>query len=424
MEMRNKVLSIKRSYLKGEVKLSGAKNSALKLQTASLLTDDELYLTNFPNGLSDVKIHNSMLQKLGKSITIEDNILKIGGELNTHELVWDGRSIRNTLLMWGAILSRKGISKVPLPGGCKIGERKYDLHQMVLEKLGARVWVDGDYLCAESKGRLVGNHIYLPLRSTGATENAIISSCLAKGKTVIWNPHVRPEVIELINVLNKMGAHIYVRGNESIIVEGVDKLKGTSHSVMPDNMEALTYLIAAAITGGEIEIKGFPYEHLEVPMIFLKSSGLNIFQGKDSIITKKNNCFPIEISTGPYPGINSDMQPILAIYAACANGTSKIVDLRFPDRFGYANQLKKMGVSSEVVNNQLIIKGGNKLKGTSVCADDLRAGAALLLAGLVAEGETLISNAEQIERGYENFIEKFKNIGANITWKDADLIQN
>lgn len=420
MTIKKRILSVAQGSINGKVKLSGAKNSALKLQTASLLTDEEVYLTNFPNGLSDVIIHNDMLKVLGKSVEINGDKLKVSGEINTNELIWDGRSIRNTLLMWGAILARKGVSRVPLPGGCKIGERKYDLHQMVLEKLGAKVWIEGDYLCAESPGRLVGTDIHLPMRSTGATENAILSSSLATGKTTIWNPHVRPEVIELVTVLNKMGAKIEVRGNESIVVEGVEELHGTTHNVMPDNMEALTYLVAAAVTGGEIEIEGFPYEHLEVPMIFLESSGLKVYHGPNSIITKESNCYPLEISTGSYPGINSDMQPILAVYASVAKGMSKIVDLRFPDRFGYAEQLSKMGVSTDVVNNQLVINGGNPLLGTEVYADDLRAGAALLIAGLVAEGKTLISNAEQIERGYENFIGKLKKLGAKVSWEEVE----
>lgn len=414
--MSKKTLQVERSNIKGNIKLSGAKNSALRLQAASILTDEELILTNFPNGLSDVIIHNEMLNVLGKKTVINGNELRISEELSTTELKWNGRSIRNTLLIWGAVLSRKGESKVPLPGGCKIGERKYDLHQMVLEKLGAKVWEEGDYLCASSNGRLKGAEIHLPLRSTGATENAIICSSLAEGRTIIWNPHIRPEILDLIKMLNSMGAKIQVRGNESIVVDGVEKLHGATHEVIPDNMEALTFLVAAAITGGELEIEGFPMEHLEVPMIFLKSSGMNIFEGNSSVITKDSVCYPLEVSTGPYPGINSDMQPLLAVYASCAKGMSKIVDLRFPDRFGYAEQLKKMGVDTEVTNNQLVIRGGNPIIGSDVYADDLRAGAALLLAGLVADGTTTISNADQIERGYERFIEKFQSLGANIKW--------
>lgn len=414
--MRKKVLLVKNSKLKGKIKLSGAKNSALRLQAASILTDEEMILSNFPNGLSDVKIHNGMLESLGKKVEVDGDTLTISGDITSTELIWDKRSIRNTLLIWGAILTRKGYSKVPLPGGCDIGERKYDLHQMVLESLGARVWVEDGYLYAESEGRLKGADIHLPIRSTGATENAIISSSLADGKTIIWNPHIRPEILDLIDMLTEMGAKIEVRGNESIVVNGVQKLHTVTHEVIPDNMEALTFLVAAAITGGELEIEGFPIGHLEVPMIFLKSSGMNIFEGKNSVITKESVSYPLEISTGPYPGINSDMQPILAVYASCAKGMSKIVDLRFPDRFGYAKQLKKMGVDTEVTNNQLVIKGGNPIVGSDVYADDLRAGAALLLAGLVADTPTKITNAEQIERGYENFIEKFQSIGAKIKW--------
>lgn len=411
-----KVLMVKKSCLKGRVKLSGAKNSALRLQAASILTDDELILTNFPNGLSDAVVHNDMLKVLGKKVVLNGDELRISDQIKTSALKWEGYSIRNTLLIWGAVLSRTGESKVPLPGGCKIGERKYDLHQMVLEKLGASVWEEDGYLCASSNGRLRGAEINLPLRSTGATENAIISSTLAKGRTIIWNPHIRPEIIDLIKMLNSMGARIQVRGNESIIVDGVETLHGATHKVIPDNMEAITFLVAAAITGGELEIESFPMEHLEVPLLFLRSSGMNIFIGDSSVITKESICYPLEISTGPYPGINSDMQPILAVYASCAKGMSKIVDLRFPDRFNYAEQLKKMGVNNEVTNNQLVIRGGNPIKGADVYADDLRAGAALLLAGLVADGTTMINNAEQIERGYENFIEKFQSLGANIKW--------
>lgn len=416
--MANKTLIVEKSVLKGKVQLSGAKNSGLRLQAASILTDDELVLTNFPNGLSDAQIHNEMLEVLGKKVTAENDNLTLSGPVQQSELIWDKRSIRNTLLIWGATTAKTGSSKVPLPGGCKIGERKYDLHIMVLEALGAEIWEEGDYLCAKIDGRLQANDIHLPMRSTGATENAIMSASLAEGTTTIWNPHIRPEILDLIEMLNKMGAKITVRGNESIVVEGVKRLHGTSHRVVPDNMEALTFLVAAAVTGGEIEIEDFPTEHLEIPMAYLRESGAKVYIGPTSLITKESTCYPLEIATGPYPGINSDMQPLLAVYGAMAKGMTKIVDLRFPDRFGYAFQLEKMGADIEVVNNQLVIKGGNALKGQEVFADDLRAGAALLLAGMVSEGKTIINNAQQIERGYENFLQKFQSLGANIYWQE------
>lgn len=416
--MANKTLIVEKSILKGKVSLSGAKNSGLRLQAASILTDEPLHLLNFPTGLSDAQIHNEMLEALGKQVEVINNKLTISGEVSHSELVWEKRSIRNTLLIWGATTAKTGFSKVPLPGGCRIGERKYDIHIQVLKDLGAKVWEEGDYLCAKVDGRLQGNDIYLPLRSTGATENAIMSASLANGKTTIWNPHIRPEILDLIDMLIKMGANIEVRGNESIVVHGVEELEGTTHTVIPDNMEALTFLVAAAVTGGEVEILDFPMEHLEVPMIFLRESGAKVYRGPSSVITKESTCYPLEVSTGPYPGINSDMQPLLAVYATMANGLSKIVDLRFPDRFGYASQLEKMGATVQTVDNQLNITGGKKLTGTEVYADDLRAGAALLLAGMVSEGKTVIHNAQQIERGYENFIEKFQSLGANIYWSE------
>lgn len=416
--MANKTLIVEKSKLKGKISLSGAKNSGLRLQAASILTDEPLHLLNFPTGLSDAQIHNEMLEVLGKHIEVSNNKLTIDGKVSQSELVWEKRSIRNTLLIWGATTAKTGFSKVPLPGGCRIGERKYDIHIQVLKDLGATVWEEGDNLCAKVEGRLQGNDIFLPLRSTGATENAILSSSLANGKSTIWNPHIRPEILDLVDMLNKMGANIEVRGNESIIVHGVEKLKGTTHTVIPDNMEALTFLVAAAVTGGEVEILDFPMEHLEVPMIFLRESGAKVYRGPNSVITKESKCYPLEVSTGPYPGINSDMQPLLAVYATMANGLSKIVDLRFPDRFGYATQLEKMGATVQIVDNQLNITGGKKLTGTEVYADDLRAGAALLLAGMVSEGKTTIHNAQQIERGYESFIEKFQSLGANIYWSE------
>lgn len=412
-----KTLIVEKSILNGKIQLSGAKNSGLRLQAASILTDDELILTNFPTGLSDAMLHNKMLEVLGKKVNIKNNTLTLSGSVTQSELIWEERSIRNTLLILGATTAKTGFSKVPLPGGCTIGERKYDLHIDVLESLGAKVWEEGNYLCAKVDGKLQANNIHLSMRSTGATENAIMCASLANGITTIWNPHIRPEILDLIQMLNKMGAKILVRGNESIVVEGVDSLHGTTHRVIPDNMEALTFLIAAAVTGGEIEIEDFPLNDLEVPMIFLKESGVRVFEGKNSLITRGSMCYPLEIATGPYPGINSDMQPLLAVYGSMAKGMSTIVDLRFPDRFGYATQLNKMGVDIEVVKNQLVINGGNKLHGVEVFADDLRAGAALLLAGMVAEGTTVIQNAQQIERGYENFLEKFQSLGANIHWR-------
>jgi len=410
--MSKNFLRVNKSRLIGQVTVSGAKNSALKLLTASILTDEPIELYQFPNGLLDVKIHLDMLLVLGKSYYSENDyvrIIKSKSESIT-VLEWDERSIRNTLLVLGALTTRFGEARVPLPGGCKLGERKYDLHVMILEQMGAKVWEDQNYLCAKVDGRLKGCNIYLPIRSTGATENAILCGTLAIGKTTIWNPHIRPEILDLIDMLKKMGAKINVYGQKCIEVTGVDKLNGVRHSVIPDNMEAITWAIASVITNGDIEIINFPFEHLEVPLVFLRESGMKYYRGENSLIVRGGISYPIEISTGPYPGINSDMQPLFAVYGACSQGESKIVDLRFPGRYGYAEELAKMGMNYTVEGDLLKIHGGNPLFGATVKALDLRAGMALLLAGLVAEGETIIEDAWQIERGYENLIQKLKNL--------------
>jgi len=414
--MNDNTIKIKRGSLNGRVKISGAKNSALRLLAASLLTEGDVDLTNFPNGLLDVKVHLDMLKVLGKTYQTDEShvLIKENASKITNTLVWEDRSIRNTLLILGALTTRFGEGKVPLPGGCKLGERKYDLHVMLLERLGAEVWEENDYLCARAKGRLKANEITLPMRSTGATENSIICASLADGKTTLWNPHIRPEIIDLIEMLNKMGAKIKVFGQKCIEIEGVEKLSGVVHTVIPDNMEALTWAIGAVITKGDVEIQNFPFEHLEVPLVFLRESGMKFYRGENSLIVRGGESYPVEISTGPYPGINSDMQPLFAVFGAMSQGESKIIDLRFPGRYGYAEELAKMGMKYHLEGDLLVIDGGAPLKGARVNALDLRAGIALLLAGLTAEGETIIENAWQIERGYENLEEKLLGLSINL----------
>lgn len=409
---------VKPSRLTGEVTLSGAKNSVLRLLAASLLSEGTVQLLNYPEGLLDAQVHVEMLQVLGKECTVSNGEIVIReGKFPVSVLDWQGRSIRNTLLILGALTARTGEGRVPLPGGCKLGERKYDLHEMLLRKLGAEVWEEDDYLCARAPQGLTGADIHLPMRSTGATENAILCGTLAKGVTRVWNPHIRPEIIDLIRCLRSMGAKIQVFGQEHIEITGVEGLLGTRYSILPDNMEALTWLVAASITDGAVEIHNFPYDDLEVPLIHLRESGARFFRGDGSMIVRGSRCYPLEISTGPYPGINSDMQPLLAVYAAFARGQSVIVDLRFPGRYGYAEELAKMGLQYEVGDNLLRINGGPPLKGAVVKALDLRAGIALTLAGLGAsEGETVIHDAWQVERGYNRFIEKMQSLGGDICY--------
>lgn len=404
-------LNIQKSKLIGQVEVSGAKNAALKLLTASVLTSETVEIFRSPNGLLDMQVHIAMLQKMGKKCTESKGYLKIEeNRALVNELLWDERSIRNSLLILGALTTRFGEGKVPLPGGCKLGDRKFDLHVMVLEKMGATVWEEDGYLCAKSNDRLSGCEIFLPVRSTGATENAILCATLAYGKTTVWNPHIRPEILDLIDMLRNMGSKIQVFGQKSIEIIGVDILHGVKHTVIPDNMEAITWAIAATITNGDVEIINFPFDHLEVPLVFLRESGMTFFKGNNSLIVRGGTPYPIEISTGPYPGINSDMQPLFAVYGACSKGESKIVDLRFPGRYGYAEELSKMGMSYSIAGDLLKIHGGNPFHGATVKALDLRAGMSFLLAGLVAEGETIIEDAWQIERGYEDFKVKLSKL--------------
>jgi UDP-N-acetylglucosamine 1-carboxyvinyltransferase len=407
-------LTVNPSRLVGEVKISGAKNSALRLLAASLLTSGTIKLTNYPSTLLDARLHVEMLEALGKSCRlVKDDQIEIT-ELSfpTSELLWDKRSIRNTLLILGALVSRTGKGKVPLPGGCQLGDRKYDIHVMVLESLGAKVWQENDYLCAEvpNNKKLKGTDIFLPIRSTGATENSIISACLAEGITRIWGPHIRPEIHDLIKFLRSLGAKIEVHGQESIIVEGINELGGSTHEVIADNVEALTWLIGSAVTDGDVEIIDFPFEHLEVPLIHLRESGVRFYRSENRLIVRGSKCYPIDISTGPYPGINSDMQPLFAVLGAMAKGESRIIDLRFPGRYAYAEELAKMGMNYQVKENLLLIQGGNYLQGSMVKALDLRAGAALMIASFVAKSPTTITNAWQISRGYDQLFTKLSQL--------------
>lgn len=413
--MTNHIYIVNKSILTGQVKTSGAKNSALRLLAASLLTDEDIELYNFPNKLLDIQLHLEMLKILGKDYLVDRDYVKIFNRTDkvVTNLIWDKRSIRNTLLLLGALTTRFGNACVPLPGGCKIGERKYDLHLMLLEKMGAKVWEEDGYLFTKVNGNLKGNDIHLPIRSTGATENAILCGTLAKGTTTVWNPHIRPEILDLIRMLNKMGCKITVHGQKCIVIEGVEKISGVRHHVIPDNVEAITWAIASVITNGDVEIENFPFSHLEVPLTFLRESGMKSYRGENSLIVRGGQPYPVEISTGPYPGINSDMQPLFAVYGACSKGESKIVDLRFPGRYDYANELGKMGMKYSEDGDLLKITGGNGFQGSRVVALDLRAGIALLLAGLTAEGETIIENAWQVERGYENLQEKLLNLGVS-----------
>jgi len=404
--------------LEGTVTLSGAKNSALKVLCASILTSEKIRLFNMPTKMEDVKTQIGMLESIGAKVEIKSDEVFVD---NSKIDKWDisssnkDRNVRTSLLLLGSLLGRFGKARVPLPGGCKIGERPYDLHVYALELLGAKVRVtDGGYIEAECD-KLRGAEIEFPIRTTGGTENSIIAACLAQGKTIIKNAHTRPEVIDLANFLNSMGAKVKIIGSGYIEVEGVSELYGTTYRIIPDNVEALTFIIAAAVTKGDIEIDQFPVNTLEIPIIYLRESGVSFYVGVNSLrITGNKKFTPVDLSTGSYPGINSDFQPLFAIFATQAEGKSRITDIRFTERFEYVKELNKMGANIVLNGNTAVIQGETKLKGAKVNAVDLRAGAALINAGLCAEGETAIENVYQIDRGYEQIEEKLSALGAEV----------
>jgi UDP-N-acetylglucosamine 1-carboxyvinyltransferase len=405
------------SKLEGSVTLSGAKNSALKVLSAAILTSEKVRLTNIPVLMEDIKVKLRMLQALGAGVQIErDSVTVDASSIWRPDL--DGftdESVRTTLLLLGALLARFGRARVPLPGGCDIGQRGIDLHILALESLGAHVRVSNGFLEAEADS-LHGADIDFPIRTTGGTENAIIVASLAKGHTRIKNAHTRPEVLDLVNFLNRMGAKIRVLGSGYIEVEGVETLQGTDYCIIPDSVEALTFTIGAALAGGEVEICDYPFKHLEVPLIYLRESGVRFFTGEESMVVfGKRPITGIDLSTGSYPGINSDFQPLFSIFATQALSNSRITDIRFAERFEYIHELAKMGAAIEMQDPRTIhIQGKTPLRGAKVRALDLRAGVALLIAGLLAEGETIVTNIRQIDRGYEGIEMKLRQLGAVI----------
>ncbi len=410
--------------LRGEVTISGAKNAVLPLMAATLLNDQECVIRSVPH-LRDVQVMKEILESLGSEIEETET-----GEFHIHthdvksseapyELV---NKMRASFLVMGPLLGRKGIARIPLPGGCAIGARPIDLHLKGFKALGAEVTIheDGHYAYVEAIAGpqgLIGDRIYLDFPSVGATENIIMAAVLAEGTTYIENAAEEPEITDLANFLNKMGAKIRGAGTDTIRIEGVKTLKHVTHTVIPDRIETGTFMIAAAITKGAVHIMNAVPDHVKPVIAKLRECGVRIEAGDDDIIVR-GDLGPLnstDIKTLPYPGFPTDMQsPFMAFLTIC-NGKSTVIETVFENRFMHVSQLNKMGASIETAGNRASIKGNAILRGSQVMATDLRAGAAMVLAGLVAEGETEISEIYHIERGYENFIEKFAALGADIT---------
>ncbi|MFA9457606.1 UDP-N-acetylglucosamine 1-carboxyvinyltransferase [Halalkalibacter sp. AB-rgal2] len=401
----------------GEVQLSGAKNAALPMIVAACLGNEFTTLKNVPTSLRDVNILIEILSDLGAVVTVEGTKIscKRGDFPNKKVAPQRASEIRYSLLLLGLTASFSEEIELPLPGGCKIGDRKYDLHILGMEKLGAKIEENERGLFLSSQG-LIGNDIEFYLPTTSGTENVMIAAAISKGKTTLLNANTRPEVIQLADLLNEMGVKVTCN-NRVVTVEGQDTIPGgVEVSVMPGWDEAVTYAVAAGVTGGEICIPNFNTSFIKEDVRYLNLAGVQVFEwGTSLYVSGKGEKKTFDLFTAPYPGINSDMQPLFATLALAAKGTSTIADLRFTDRFQYVEELKKFNADINSFGNTAIINGGKALKGAEVRATDLRGGAACVLAGLVAEGETLVSNISQINRGYENIDLKLNLLGADIT---------
>lgn len=405
--------------LKGEVNISGAKNSALPILIATILTDETCVIENVPK-LMDVFTTIEMLKSLGKRVSFRDNIVRIE-TVNTpreltvpYELV---KRMRASFLIAGALLGRYKSAKVSLPGGCLIGVRPVDLHLFGFEMLGSNVNLDEGYVLLNAK-KLKGNEIPLRYPSVGATENILMASVFANGKTTISNYAKEPEVTDLINFLNNMGAKIK-RKRDVIEVNGVKKLRGIKYKIIPDRVETSTYLIAGAITKGEVKVRNCCPEHLSIVISKLKKAGLELTVETDSITIKYvRKLKPVSITSKPYPGFPTDLQAQWMALMSVTEGKCYIRETVFENRFLHAAELNRLGANIVINGDTAIVKGVKKLTGAPVMVTDLRAGAALILAGLAAEGVTEVSHIYHLARGYEDLEEKLKSIGAKI--KRAD----
>lgn len=408
--------------LKGKVRISGSKNSVLPIIAATLLTQGENIIEEVPL-LNDVEIMCNLIESIGGEITRTGNSkLSISSKgineiVAPYELV---SKLRASFLVMGPLLARVGEAKISMPGGCAIGTRPVDLHLKGFAAMGAEINNSSGYIHATAK-KLKGAQIYLDFPSVGATENILMAACLAEGSTIIENASVEPEVVDLANFLIMAGADIKGAGTDTIKITGVDELKATSHLVIPDRIEAGTFMVAAAITQGDIIIENVIPDHLKPVSAKLKECGVEISEELTSIRVKADTKMKaVDIKTLPYPGFPTDMQSQIASLMSLSEGTSVIVETIFENRFMHVSELNRMGANIKIDGRTAVIEGKGILNGARVKANDLRAGAALVLAGLSAEGITEVTNAEHIFRGYENIDEKLKSLGADVSKEEEE----
>jgi UDP-N-acetylglucosamine 1-carboxyvinyltransferase len=403
--------------LNGKVKIGAAKNSVLPIIAASLICPGECLLEEIPF-LDDVYVICDVLNSLG-AVTIMDkttnNVLIKGENISSLEPPIDlVTKMRASFLVMGPLLSRFGRVRISQPGGCNIGTRPIDLHLKGFSAMGAEINLD--HGCVEAScSKLVGAKIYLDFPSVGATENIMMAAVLAEGVTIIQNAAEEPEIVDLSTFLNKMGANIIGAGTDTIRIEGVRDLNSTSHQIIPDRIEAGTYMVAAAITGGDLIIENIIMEHIRPTIAKLQEAGVKIIEGQNKIrVYSEEPIRAVDIKTLPYPGFPTDMQAQFMALMSIASGTSMITETVFENRFMHITELIRMGANIKIEGRSAVVEGCGRLTGAKVKATDLRAGASLLLAGLAAEGRTEITDVHHIDRGYSNMVEKLKAVQADI----------
>ena len=403
--------------LKGEVTISGAKNSVVALIPATILADDIVTLDGVPD-ISDVASLIEIMTIMGAKIERKEDSLIIDprGVKNMPMPFGKINSLRASYYFYGSLLGRYGQATVGLPGGCDLGPRPIDLHLKAFEATGAAMTMDGSSMKLATDGKpLQGSNIYMDTVSVGATINTILAAVKAEGRTVIENAAREPEIIDVVTLLNNMGAHIRGAGTDIIIIDGVPQLHGTRHQVIPDRIEAGTYIALAAAIGEGIQINNVLYEHLESYIAKLEEMGVRMTISEDSIfVEKQTGLKAIQIKTSPYPGFATDLQQPITPLLLTAAGRGRIVDTIYEKRVNHVPELAKMGATISTLNDHIIYEGPNQLTGSSVKATDLRAGAALVIAGLMASGTTEITNVEYILRGYSDIIHKLTQLGADI----------
>lgn len=406
--------------LSGEVRISGAKNAVLPIIAATLLSEGRCVLEDVPR-LADVQIIKDVLLSLGAEITFQDNTMEINGAPvdKVQAPVEYIKKMRASVLIMGPLLARFGRAVLSLPGGCAIGARPIDLHLKGLETLGAAIQIRDDEVVAEvpGGGRLKGERIFLRVPSVGATENLMMAASLAEGTTVIENAAEEPEIVDLANFLNAMGADVRGAGTNVIRINGVERLHGAEHTIIPDRIEAGSYLLAGAITGSTVRVTNCIADHLRPVLDKIVESGsvIEVDEVANAVtVHGTDKILPVDIKTLPYPGFPTDMQSQFMAYLTLAEGTSQVTETIFENRFMHVEELRKLGANIQTEGRNAFVNGVAKLHGASVRATDLRAGAALIIAGLAAEGETTIGDLYHLDRGYEDLIGKFQSLGADI----------